>query len=110
MNKRETNSSLPIHPSKPQLRCLSHILRNSAAVLEGSIELIEDEKYVIDAQTLLEFLRGPYRELKKVIGALEMGSFCALSLDECEWVSNHVGCDPKTRPALRVRALLQKRP
>lgn len=83
--------------TEAQRRCLSHVLRNSAAALENIIALVENRESQFNASQLAACLSGVDRLLHSLQASLNVGSFCALADSQCQFVSKFVGCDPSIK-------------
>jgi hypothetical protein len=84
--------------SEAQRGCLSHILRNSAAAIEGLVMLLERRDCNPTPSELDGFLRGIVGTLVKTKEAFARGTFCALTPNECEFVGPFVGCRGRPVP------------
>ncbi len=95
MSKGHAVKSLSIHSgmSEAQRHCLSHLLRNAEAALEGVVTLVENSDEQISTADLHGCLRGVTKTLDKILAALEAGTFCALNEEECKFVSRFAGCN-----------------
>ena len=78
--------------SEAQRKCLLHVLRNLTTGLVGAICLLEDEMDSPSRDTLLGCLKNIPHSVDRVVKALEAGTFCTLSPEECLFVGPHMGC------------------
>jgi hypothetical protein len=93
---KQTNTPERVGHSKTitpsQRSCMSHVLRNVAAVLEQTAALVENDDAKVDPQRLLECLAPMPERIQRVIDAVSDESYCAIPEAECEYVSRFVGC------------------
>lgn len=89
-NSNELNSICQI--SKAQRRCLSHVLRNCEQAINGILTLVENEGAVFSPQDLANSVQSTCRQLDGVLEAALAGSFCAIAIDDCRFISTFVGC------------------
>lgn len=82
----------PFSMSEAQRRCLLHVLRNSAAALEGLVFLLERRDSSPSPVELDGCVRGVERTLNQMRTRLQCGSFCALLPEQCNFVGPFVGC------------------
>lgn len=89
-NSIEINSTAQI--SNAQRRCLSHVLRNCEQAINGVLTLVENEAAVFSHQDIANSVQNICRQLDGVLEASLVGSFCAIAIDDCRFVSAFVGC------------------
>ena len=89
-NSIEINSISQI--SKAQRRCLSHVLRNCEQAINGVLTLVENEAADFSPQDIANSVQSACRQLDGVLEAALAGSFCAIAIDDCSFVSTFVGC------------------
>lgn len=75
-----------------QRQCLSHVLRNSAAALEGFIFFFEEHKESISHETLISMLTPVRNALDNIIEANRQETYCSLTEKQCRFVAPFVGC------------------
>ena len=78
--------------AEAQRKCVSHLLRNSAAALEGVVAFIEDRDRPISAQELNGCLVGVHKVLGRLVSATAQGSLCSLCEEDCLFVKKFTGC------------------
>ena len=75
-----------------QRQCLLHVLRNSAAALEGFILFLEDSNGLLTHDDIVTMLNPVCGALKQVVEANLHESFCPLGKEQCSFVAPFVGC------------------
>ena len=85
-------NELPTEMAEAQRKCVSHLLRNCSAALEGLVAFIEDRDRPIAAQEVHDCLVGTHRVLGRLVSSTAQGSFCSLCPEDCLFVGKFTGC------------------
>jgi hypothetical protein len=75
-----------------QRQCLSHLLRNSAAALEGLASLVEREDAPVTPAMIEELIGRARTTIDRIHDAAGAGTACSMSEEECAFAGKFFGC------------------
>jgi hypothetical protein len=90
--KKKSDNIRDLRISESQRQCLSHILRNCEQAIEGVVAVVENRAIFPSTEDIAQSLENVEKKLARVIETAKRGSFCALTPQDCQFVSPFVAC------------------